>query len=233
MSILVPSLQKLNFQDTDDETVLPFEDFIKFLRQNLTDRDKNIRVDNIKVELSNKNELRKIAGKIFVTFQGIIVYTASHINDYAICKSSFQDICNILCGKSSTPICSTLELYKVIAKLNISMPSSSTCLDEDILQTLHNDYKSNFNEDEWNKVCRFECQFQRKYSEVFDFEETLKKKVDFSRKLQQVFDVCQNLNTDTSSYIAENQKRKEVSDLLNGEIVKLNNITHTYDGFTK
>jgi disulfide oxidoreductase YuzD len=43
--------------------------------------------------------------------------------------------------------------------------------------------------------------------------------VDFSRKLQQVFDVCQNLNTDTSSYIAENQKRKEVSDLLNGEIV--------------
>jgi hypothetical protein len=50
----------------------------------------------------------------------------------------------------------------------------------------------------------------------------LKKKVDFSRKLQQVFDVCQNLNTDTSSYIAENQKRKEVSDLLNGEIVKLN-----------
>jgi hypothetical protein len=43
MSILVPSLQKLNFQDTDDETVLPFEDFIKFLRQNLTDRDKNIR----------------------------------------------------------------------------------------------------------------------------------------------------------------------------------------------
>jgi hypothetical protein len=57
---------KLNFQDTDDETVLPFEDFIKFLRQNLTDRDKNIRVDNIKVELSNKNELRKIAGKIFV-----------------------------------------------------------------------------------------------------------------------------------------------------------------------
>ena len=108
MSILVPSLQKLNFQDTDDETVLPFEDFIKFLRQNLTDRDKNIRVDNIKVELSNKNELRKIAGKIFVTFQGIIVYTASHINDYAICKCSFQDICNILCGKSSTPICSTL-----------------------------------------------------------------------------------------------------------------------------
>jgi hypothetical protein len=72
---------------------IPFEiseinDFIKFLRQNLTDRDKNIRVDNIKVELSNKNELRKIAGKIFVTFQGIIVYTASHINDYAICKSS-------------------------------------------------------------------------------------------------------------------------------------------------
>jgi hypothetical protein len=52
------------------------------------------------------------------------------------------------------------------------MPSSSTCLDEDILQTLHNDYKSNFNEDEWNKICRFECQFQRKYSEVFDFEET-------------------------------------------------------------
>jgi hypothetical protein len=52
-------------------------------------------------------------------------------------------------------------------------------------------------------------------------------KVDFSRKLQQVFDVCQNLNTDTSSYIAENQKRKEVSELLNGEIVKLNNITHT------
>jgi hypothetical protein len=47
------------------------------------------------------------------------------------------------------------------------------------------------------------------------------------------FSVCQNLNTDTSSYIAENQKRKEVSDLLNGEIVKLNNITHTYDGFTK
>jgi hypothetical protein len=42
MSILVPSLQKLNFQDTDDETVLPFEDFIKFLRQNLTDRDKNM-----------------------------------------------------------------------------------------------------------------------------------------------------------------------------------------------
>jgi hypothetical protein len=233
MSILVPSLQKLNFQDTDDETVLPFEDFIKFVRQNLTDRDKNIRVDNIKVELSNKNELRKIAGKIFVTFQGIIVYTASHINDYVICKSSFQDICNILCGKNSTPICSTLELYKIIAKLNISMPSSSTCLDEDILQTLHNDYKSNFNEDEWNQVCRFECQFQRKYSEVFDFEETLKKKVDFFRKLQQVFDVCQNLNTDTSSYIAENQKRKEVSDLLNGEIVKLNNITHTYDGFTK
>ena len=129
MSILVPSLQKLNFQDTDDETVLPFEDFIKFLRQNLT--DKNIRVDNIKVELSNKNELTKIAGKIFVTFQGIIVYTASHINDYAICKRSFQDICNILCGKNSTPICSTLELYKVIAKLNISMPSSSTYLDED------------------------------------------------------------------------------------------------------
>jgi hypothetical protein len=39
--------------------------------------------------------------------------------------------------------------------------------------------------------------------------------------------------TDTSSYIAENQKRKEVSVLLNGEIVKLNSITHTYDGFTK
>ena len=121
MSILVPSLQKLNFQDTDDETVLPFEDFIKFLRQNLTDRDKNIRVDNIKVELSNKNELRKIAGKIFVTFQGIIVYTASHINDYAICKSSFQDICNILCGKSSTPICSTLELY-TRSSLNLISP---------------------------------------------------------------------------------------------------------------
>jgi hypothetical protein len=124
-------------------------------------------------------------------------------------------------------------IYKVIAKLNISMPSSSTCLDEDILQTLHNDYKSNFNKDEWNKICRFERQFQRKYSEVFDFEETLKKKVNFFGKLQQVFDVCQNLNTDTSSYIAENQKRKEVSVLLNGEIVKLNSITHTYDGFTK
>ena len=72
MFILVSSLQKLIFQDTDGETVLPFEDFIKFLRQNLTDRDNNIPVDNIKVELSNKNELRKIAGKIFVTFQGII-----------------------------------------------------------------------------------------------------------------------------------------------------------------
>jgi hypothetical protein len=84
MSILVPRLQKLNFQDTDGETVLPFEDFIKLLRQNLTDRDKNIRVDNIKVELSNKNELRKIAGKIFVTFQSIVVYTASHINDYHV-----------------------------------------------------------------------------------------------------------------------------------------------------
>jgi hypothetical protein len=35
------SLHKLNFQDTDGETVLPFEDFIKFLRQILTDRDKN------------------------------------------------------------------------------------------------------------------------------------------------------------------------------------------------
>ena len=45
--------------------------------------------------------------------------------------------------------------------------------------------------------------------------------------------ILQQLNTDTSSYIAENQKRKEVSVLLNGEIVKLNNITHTYDGFTK
>jgi hypothetical protein len=50
-------------------------------------------------------------------------------------------------GKNTTPICSTLELCKVIAKLNISMPSSSRCLDEDILQTLSNDYKSNFNED--------------------------------------------------------------------------------------
>jgi hypothetical protein len=46
--------------------------------------------------------------------------------------------------------------------------------------------QSNFNEDEWNKVCRFECQFQRKYSEVFDFEETLKKKVNFFGKLQEL-----------------------------------------------
>jgi hypothetical protein len=62
-----------------------------------------------------------------------------------------------------------VEVYGRNQLSNISMPSSSTCLDEDILQTLHNDYKSNFNEDEWNKICRFECQFQRKYSEVFDF----------------------------------------------------------------
>ena len=82
------------------------------------------------------------------------------------------------------------------------------------------------------EICRFETQFHSKYSEVLEFEDTLKKIV-FFRKLQQVFDVCQNLNIDTSSYIAENQKRTEVSDMLNGEIVKLNYIAQTYDGFTK
>jgi hypothetical protein len=51
MFILVPSLQKLNFQNTDSETLSSFEDFITFLRQNLTDGDKNMRMDNIKLKL--------------------------------------------------------------------------------------------------------------------------------------------------------------------------------------
>lgn len=67
-----------------DKSVLPVEDFIEFLRQNLQDGGKQYSSGQHKIGTINKNVPRKITGKISVIFQGIVVYTANRINKYAI-----------------------------------------------------------------------------------------------------------------------------------------------------
>ncbi|CAC5362527.1 unnamed protein product [Mytilus coruscus] len=204
MPIQVTRLKKLPFVEDNNETVLKVEELVRFLRKHVTEGVKAIRIDNLKLELSKKKELRTVDANTFVTFQGVIVYIFNHINDYAICQTIAAEISKVLCGKTDDGPKSILELYRDIANVNFLQPFGKIAINENNLQTLHINYKANFSENEWEQICRFE--------------------------LKNICEIGQHVNRDISEFITENEQRKEASELINGETVKLNNIIHTYNG---
>ncbi|CAG2244830.1 unnamed protein product [Mytilus edulis] len=203
MPMKVSKLKTLPFVEENSETVLKVEELVRFLRKHVTEGDKAIRIDNLKLELSKKKELRTVDANTFVTFQGVIVYIFNHINDYAICQTIAAEI---------------------------SKPFGKIAINENNLQTLHINYKANFSENEWEKICRFEYQFSRKNPHILDFEETFSRKSAFLNRLKKICEIGQHVNRDISEFITENEQRKEASEIINGETVKLNNIIHTYNG---
>ncbi|CAG2244899.1 unnamed protein product [Mytilus edulis] len=100
MPMKVSKLKTLPFVEENSETVLKVEELVRFLRKHVTEGDKAIRIDNLKLELSKKKELRTVDANTFVTFQGVIVYIFNHINDYAICQTIAAEISKVLCGKT-------------------------------------------------------------------------------------------------------------------------------------
>ncbi|CAG2244894.1 unnamed protein product [Mytilus edulis] len=115
MPMKVSKLKTLPFVEKNSETVLKVEELVRFLRKHVTEGDKAISIDNLKLELSKKKELRTVDANTFVTFQGVIVYIFNHINDYAICQTIAAEISKVLCGKTDDSPKSILELYRDIA----------------------------------------------------------------------------------------------------------------------
>ncbi|CAG2204303.1 unnamed protein product [Mytilus edulis] len=60
MPMKVSKLKTLPFVEENSETVLKVEELVRFLRKHVTEGDKAIRIDNLKLELSKKKELRTV-----------------------------------------------------------------------------------------------------------------------------------------------------------------------------
>ncbi|CAG2249776.1 unnamed protein product [Mytilus edulis] len=215
-SVIVPTLKGLAFTEEEDEILLLLSDFIGFLRSKREEADKSVRPDNLKVELSKRNLLRTSNDQVYVTFQGILLYTANHINDFAVCNNIIGEISNILCTKrKKEDNISTLDLYREISELNI-FGSYKYLSNEKAIQTLYVNYKTVFTNEEWSKITIFEHQFWKNNRTELEYEESLRRKKLFLLKLKQAADVGKKLSFDGSRLIYENQRRREASEVING-----------------
>ncbi|VDI32964.1 Hypothetical predicted protein [Mytilus galloprovincialis] len=67
MPMKVSKLKTLPFVEENNETVLKVDELVRFLRKHVTEGDKAIRIDNLKLELSKKKELRTEKPTVTVT----------------------------------------------------------------------------------------------------------------------------------------------------------------------
>ena len=237
--ITVPTLRNLPFEEHRNQILLKVEEFIQFIKENKSSGDKTVRTDNLKAELSKKKELQIFDDSVYITFQGVLVYIFNHINDYNIFKIIAEDVTahfikgkNNLSNKDNSPK-SILELYRQVAKLNVPKPNQELFIDEARIDTLHLNYKSDFSACEWEVICRFEYQFQRKNRNILDYDKTILKKSEFLEKLKTTCELGEHFKTDCSQLMSENEQRRKASECINGETLTLNNIVHTYDGLFK
>ena len=117
MSVNIPQLKSLTFLEEDtEELLLPFDDLLQLLKDNVHESDKTIRKDNIRNFFSLKREIRDLSGSTYVTFQGILLFIFNQKDNFKICKDTFDSVTDILTGKTETESSTVIDLYKETIK---------------------------------------------------------------------------------------------------------------------
>ena len=117
MSVNIPQMKSLTFVKEDtEELLLPFNDLLQLLKDNVHQSDKTIRKDNIRNFFSLKREIRDLSGSTYVTFQGILLFIFNQKDNFKICKDTFDSVTDILTGKTETESSTVIDLYKETIK---------------------------------------------------------------------------------------------------------------------
>ena len=216
-----------------DETgvLLRFEDFIKFLKDNKVEGDKTIRVDHIRLSLAKHKELRYVNDNTYITFQGLLVCVINRKDDLQIFKSIFDSITKILTGQKVEETSTVLSLYEEVAKVKLSISFCDFQIEEQNINTIHADYKNYFSAEEWQNICLFEYHFNKNNPEILSYEDQLVEKTKYFKGLKDAVNLTKPLsNLSVSNYIVENQNRRHTADILNGQTLIKDGVTHTYTG---
>ena len=124
-------------------------------------------------------------------------------------------------------------MYEEVAKSELSISSCDFQIVEHKNNTVHADYKTYYSPDEWQNICLLEYHFSKQNPEILSYEDHLNEKIKYFKGLKDAVNFTKQLsNSSISNYIVENQNRRHTADILNGETLKKNWMTHTYPGLS-
>ena len=183
-------ISKLQIFAHEDDRWVWADILVKTLRKNLCQRDKlqAIKCSNVMREFhKHPHGVKQIGEKCALRLFCVLRYIFHHAEDMNICKRIAKEIEHLLTFQEcNNDVESVLSLYKKVSSSSFWSSSAAKHLLESDFQTcasntLYSDHKQHFSNDQWNKICIFESQFEYLISPSaeLDFHEHLRKKWDF------------------------------------------------------
>ena len=211
------------FQDDsleDNENYIFLDDFLNLLKK----KDKD--VDNYKVKRSFKSYkggIKTLNDKPVVSVISVLKFIFSYCDKYNTCVSLARDIeKGILSDKKSNEtntVNSSLDIYKLVVNTkfpNLDLLFDKVKIDEANISTLVPEFKEQFTEDQWQKICWFENHFSKTWDNSnVDFEEIIRRKFRQFQSLLSVQECKENWTNASKQQIKSKCLRIEASEKLN------------------
>ena len=128
---------------------------------------------------NHKDGLQIINGTRYISASSLVRFISHHCERFIVCEQILKEVVSYLFRKQNFQIESTLlDLYKEIANLDSFPWLKDTTNASEISQPriLHIDYRTRFNDNEWNKILLFEHHFALENEQSLEYEEELNKK---------------------------------------------------------
>ena len=217
----------IQFED-DSNKWIRFQAIVDFLRKHHleTDSIKEIKRHNLLREMkSYKNSIREADSEIYVNLSTFIRYIFHHCDQLKICLHIVHQIEAAMHSRPkkqqhSIQVYSVEELYKNIATKQFRLPAidniskKDQSIDNYCTPCLFQNYKGQFTDNEWQKICFFEYHFSKsnQEAEFKDYDQQLDLKWQFLRQVDNVAVVAKSIKKSSNNIIKYRNERKHIAE---------------------
>lgn len=220
----LPKLLRLPFRtDIGDGQWIELDEFISFLRQyhSPSDKIKKVKRSNIISEFkTHQVSLKEKDGILYITITSVLRYIFHHYDQQAICRECVHEIQQKISSEKTQAPCTVEEIYKRIT--NLAFRSSvienhifqNIDINETDIPSLYIQYKTDFSNVEWTKICYFEFHFCKRLEDLpvnYEYEYLIKKRLEFINEIETTNTVAQIAAKESRQLITERTKRKNIA----------------------
>jgi hypothetical protein len=214
-----------------------FDTFFNLLQTNVQKEDKvKVRKDVIVKEVDKYQQgFTTIDNERYISVQAILRYCFHHCDQLISCKRIISQVLSVLTIQTGdSNLLSQKEIYSAIAERKfhktlleqyvneIGIPQNSN------IPTLVSEYKSDYSEVEWKRICLFEWHFSRTVNwSNYAYAELVNAKWKFLDSIKQAKDISEVIQAYSPTVISEYSERKDKADRENSLYVQgSNGIVH-------